>query len=390
MFRSLPRPAALAHAVSFTLAVAIAPATSSVSAQGFARVDAAVKAGIRQGIYPGAVVVVGRGDTILYSHGYGRFTWSRKARTPDPATTLWDLASLSKVVGTTSAAAVLVDQGRLDLDAPVQHYLPQFTGPGKDQVTVRMLFDHTSGLPAYAYLYREANDRASAIQKLYEVPLERTPGISAKYSDLNAMLAGLVVERAAGDPLDIYVREAVFKPLGMLATTYRPPPRDRTRTAPSGRFRGAPVAGVVNDENARVLGGVAGHAGLFSTGLDLARFAQTWLRDSTAKLPWLAPATLTTFLTPGVSSGTRALGWDTPEPPDSGQPSLYGACATTTTVGHTGWTGTEIWLDRAQDLFVVFLTNRSYEPRAPSRSFAQLKAVRAKVADAAREAVGTC
>lgn len=376
--------------MAFAALVALLFGARCLPAQKFASVDAAVRDGIRKGVYPGAVVVVGRGDSILYSRGYGRFTWSRTSRVPDPRTTLWDLASLSKVVGTASAAAVLVDQGRLDLDAPVATYLPGFVGSGKEKVTVRMLLDHTSGLPAYAYLYREAQDRSEAIARLLQVPLQRAPGSSPLYSDLNAMLAGLVVERVSGDALDTLTRDMVFRPLGMLTTTWRPLPSQRTRVAPSSRFRGAPVVGVVNDENARVMGGVAGHAGLFSTGLDLARFAQAWLRDSVGRKPWIAPRTLAAFLTPTASSGTRALGWDTPEPPDSGLPSLYGSCATATTVGHTGWTGTELWLDRAQDLFVVFLTNRSYQPRHPSRSLAQLRSVRARVADAVRGALGSC
>ncbi len=346
--------------------------------------------GITTGIYPGAVVVVGRANVILYSKGYGRFTWSRNSTVPDPATSLWDLASITKVVGTTTAAAVLVDEGRLDLDAPVSSYLPEFRGTGKAKVTVRMLFDHTSGMPAYARLWREASTRAEALRRLFAVPLARQPGLNAHYSDLNAMLAGLVVEKISGERLDVFASSAVFQPLGMSATTYRPTPRDRSRVVPSATFRGRPVAGVVNDQNARVLGGVAGHAGLFSTGIDLARFAQGWLRDSTrASLPWLQPATLSRFFERTPASGSRALGWDTPENTDTSV-SMYGRCATATTVGHTGWTGTALWLDRSQDLFVVFLTNRSYSPRRPKLSFAELKLVRAKVSDAARAAVGTC
>jgi CubicO group peptidase (beta-lactamase class C family) len=364
--------------------------SSRLPAQGFAAIDAAVQQGIAKGIFPGAVVVVGRGDTILYSKGYGRFTWNRRSNIPDPATSLWDLASVTKVVGTTTSAAVLVDEGRLDLDALVSSYIPEFNGTGKNRVTVRMLFDHTSGLPPYASLWREAASAPEALRHLFSVPLERQPGLSAHYSDLNAMLAGLVVERVAGERLDVFADSAVFKPLGMRATTYQPSTRDRTRVVPTSMFRGRPVAGVVNDQNAKILGGVAGHAGLFSTGIDLAHFAQGWLRDSTrASAPWLAPATLTRFFERTATSGSRALGWDTPENSDTGI-SMFGRCATATTIGHTGWTGTALWLDRSQDLFVVFLTNRSYAPRTPKQSFTQLKLVRAKVSDAARSAVGNC
>jgi CubicO group peptidase (beta-lactamase class C family) len=360
-------------------------------AQGFRAVDVAVQQGITKGIYPGAVVVVGRADTILYSKGYGRFTWSRASNIPDPATSLWDLASVSKVVGTTTAAAVLVDEGRLNLDAPVSTYVPEFIGTGKELVTVRMLLDHTSGLPPYAPLWREATNTPDALRKLFLVPLSRHPGASPLYSDLNAMLAGLVVEKVSGERLDAFADSAVFQPLGMLTTRYRTAASDRTHVVPTSTFKGRPVAGVVNDQNAQVLGGVAGHAGIFSTGIDLAHFAQGWLRDSTrASAPWLAPATLARFFERTATSGTRALGWDTPpERSDTGI-SAYGHCATSSTIGHTGWTGTVLWLDRSQDLFVIFLTNRSYAPRTPKQSFAQLKLVRSNVSDAVRSALGSC
>jgi CubicO group peptidase (beta-lactamase class C family) len=370
------------------LATLVAP---RLPAQGFAAVDAAVRQGITKGIYPGAVVVIGRADTILYSKGYGRFTWSRGSSVPDPATSLWDLASVSKVVGTTTAAAVLVDEGRLNLDAPVSTYVPEFVGGGKDQVTVRMLLDHTSGLPPYAPLYREASNIPEALKKLFLVPLSRQPGTSPLYSDLNAMLAGLVVEKVAGEGLDAFADSAVFRPLGMLTTRYRPAASDRTHVVPTSMYRGRPVAGIVNDQNAQVLGGVAGHAGLFSTGTDLARFAQGWLRDSTrASAPWLAATTLARFFERTAESGTRALGWDTPPVHSDTAISAYGHCATASTIGHTGWTGTVLWLDRSQDLFVIFLTNRSYAPRTPKQSFAQLKLVRSNVSDAVRSALGSC
>lgn len=362
-----------------------------LSAQRFAAVDAAVRAGISAGIYPGAVVVIGRSDTVLYAKGYGRFTWDRHAPVPDPKTTLWDIASLSKVVGTASAAAVLVDQGRLALDAPVSRYLPAFTGGGKESVTVRMLLDHTSGLPAWAPIARNARSPDDALAYLLGVPLARRPGTVAEYSDLNAILAGLVVSQAAAVPLDQAVQETVLNPLGMTATRYRPMAADRTRTVPT-RQNDRPVSGLVNDDNARAFDGVAGHAGIFSTGLDLARFAQGWLRDRTiAHLSWLVPSTMEAFAQRSSNSGTRALGWDTPHAPDDGGPSLYGRCATPTTIGHTGWTGTALWLDRSADLFVVLLTNRSYAPRRPTRSFEQIRQVRAKVSDAARRgAIGEC
>lgn len=365
-----------------------------LAAQGFAAVDAAVEWGIRRGTYPGAVVVVGRADTILYAKGYGRFTWSMTARRPDPATTLWDIASLSKVVATASAAAALVDRGLLDLDAPVPKYLPEFRGAGKDHVTVRMLLDHTSGLPASAILWKNGATSTTARSRLFDVGLSRDPGTAPLYSDLNAILAAMVVERVSGQRFDAFTFDNIFKPLGMTATTWTPETARRRDVVPTARYRGQPVAGVVNDQNARVLGGIAGNAGVFSTGMDLAHFAQSWLRGLTLPRggtgPWIDSRTLGTFTERSAMSGSRALGWDTPIVPDDGGPSLYGWCSTPTTLGHTGWTGTTLWIDRSADLFVVFLTNRSYQPRSASASFGQMREIRASVSDAARRAVGAC
>ena len=381
MTRRTPRLLALLFVVG--------PAT--LPAQRFAAVDAAVVAGIRQGTYPGAVVVVGRGDSVLYAKGYGHITWNTRDRRPSPATTLWDLASLSKVVGTASSAAVLVDRGRLDLDAPVHSYLPEFTGGAKDSVTVRMLLNHTSGLPAWAPIWRMAVTPADAETALYSIPLSRSPGLQAEYSDLNALLMGLVVSRVAGAPLDAFARDAVFAPLGMGMTMYQPEAADRTRAMPTRKSDGRAKLGIVNDENARAFNGVAGHAGIFSTGLDLARFAQAWLTDVTkAHLAWLTPPTLAEFIARSSNSGSRALGWDTPRVATDGGPSLYGRCATSGTVGHTGWTGTALWIDPSADLFVILLTNRSYAPRNPTASFEQMRLVRARVSDAARRALGGC
>lgn len=358
----------------------------------FRAIDAAIEDGIRRHIYPAAVVMVGRRDSILYRKGYGHFTWSNRTTRPDPASTLWDIASLSKVVATASTVAKLVERGTLDLEAPVERYLPEFAGVSKDQVTVRMLLDHTSGLPPYEALYRGRPTISAAREKLLTVPLTRMPGASALYSDLNAMLAAMVVERVAGESFDSVSRQEVFEPLGMRTTLWSPPAADQTRAVPTAKFKGRAISGVVNDENARILGGVAGHAGVFSTGADLARFAQSWLRalvNVDAPAPWLNSATALRFTERSLESGTRALGWDTPIlTPGDGKPPLYGRCATPTTFGHTGWTGTLIWIDPAADLFVVLLTNRSYDPRSATRSFEQIREVRAKVSDAARRAVG--
>lgn len=373
-------------------------AAAPAAAQGFKDIDAAVRRGIQRHTYPGAVVVIGRRDTILYARGYGHLTWSPKSAVPRADSTLWDLASITKVLGTASTVLRLVDRGAVDLDAPVARYLPGFDGGAKDSVTVRMLLDHTSGLRSYLPLFRLTRNRAAATETVLNEPLSRAPGDSPVYSDLNAILLGFLVERVTGLSLDSAVQREVLGPLGLRQTRYRPPPAWRRRAAPTSVGPRDIRQGVVNDLNASRLGGVAGHAGLFSTGKDVARFAQAWLKmgDVTGG-QWVRRETMLRFLERGPRSGTRALGWDTPGVDDGG-PSIFGSLVSGAAYGHTGWTGTEVWIDPVNDLFLVFLTNRSYEPRT-RRTFEQLRVTRAEVSEAAarlvprgcaQELVATC
>jgi CubicO group peptidase (beta-lactamase class C family) len=350
--------------------------------QSLAEVDDLVEQGVQRGLYPGAVVVIGRRDSLLYARGYGHFTWQRGSPVPSPDSTFWDIASITKVLGTTSAIMRLVDTGRLDLDAPVRRYLPRFAGGLKDQVTVRMLLDHTSGLRSYAPLFKQSRTREGAIELLYTERPNRRPGDLAVYSDLNAIFLGLIVESISGLPLDRFVTREVFQPLGLEHTTYRPGPAVRRQTMPSALWRGHPIQGQVNDPNAAILGGAAGHAGIFATGMDLARYAQVWLRGGAGPNgQWVRPSTVKRFLTRGANSGPRLLGWDTPEL-NNDEPSLYGTLISDAAYGHTGFTGTEIWIDPTRDLFMVFLTNRTFDPRARN-AHSGLRAIRTELSDAA-------
>jgi len=354
----------------------------SASAQSVVEIDQAVEQGIQRGIYPGAVVVIGRKDSIIYARGYGHFTWSRSSPVPMPDSTLWDIASISKVMGTASAVMRLVDAGRVELDAPLHRYLPRFSGGLKDQVTVRMLLDHTSGLRSYAPFFKRARSRAQAIELLYAERPTRRPGDLPVYSDLNAMLLGLLVEAVSGMSLDRFVAREVFEPLELAQTTYHPPPVLRRRTMPSAVWRGQPIQGQVNDPNAAILGGTAGHAGIFSTGHDLARYAQVWLRGGTGPHgQWVSSTTIRRFLTRGANSGPRLLGWDTPEL-NLAEPSLFGTLISDAAYGHTGFTGTELWIDPTRDLFLVFLTNRTFDPKVRD-SLHRLRDVRVELSDAA-------
>lgn len=357
-------------------------ASAPASAQSIEEIDAIVRQGIRRGIYPAAVVVIGRRDSVLYARGYGHFTWSPKSAVPTPDSTLWDIASITKVLGTTSAAMRLVDVNRLNLDAPVHQYLPRFMGGAKNRVTVRMLLDHTSGLRAYVPFFKQAKTRDAAISLLYAEQLVRQPGEKAVYSDLNAILLGLLLESVSGLPLEQLVAREVFEPLGLTSSSYRLRTAARRQTVPTALWRGQPVQGQVNDPNAAILGGAAGHAGIFSTGMDLARYAQVWLRNGVGpRGPWVGPATIRRFLTRGANSGPRLLGWDTPEL-DGEQPSLFGTLISPSAYGHTGFTGTELWVDPAHDLFLVFLTNGTFDPRTRNSHHA-LRSVRTSLSDAA-------
>jgi CubicO group peptidase (beta-lactamase class C family) len=342
-------------------------------------VRAVLLRGLADSAYPGAYAVIGSSREIYAGMGVGHLDW---ATSPAPdENTMWDLASLSKVIGTTTAAMQLWEQGRLNLEAPVQKYIPEFTGKNKELVTVRNLLTHSSGLPAWRPLYKEASTPEEAIQLVYTTPLDTLPNVRMVYSDLGIITLGKIIERISGETLDGYLSLHVFGPLGMKSTMYRPPLSMRQRIAPTERdpWRGRLVYGEVHDENSYALGGVAGHAGLFSTGHDLAIFAQMYLNggiyDSVRIVSEAAVKTFTQVQDSTLSN--RALGWEVPSGTNSA-----GHLLSKHAFGHTGFTGTSIWMDPGRDLFVVLLTNRV----DPSRESRGIYAVRSALADAVAEA----
>jgi len=351
--------------------------------------DSAVLEGIRQGVYPGAALVVGRHDRILFAKGYGRLTWAASSAAVSVDSTFWDLASLTKVVATTPSLMLLVERGQVGLNTPVVRYVPEFNSPGTADITVRHLLTHTSGLRGTLPL-RDAPDSAAALlMVLTTVPIT-PPGSRMVYSDLNAILLGEIVRRVSGSPLDVFVTREVFGPLGLdQQMIFRPPRRLERRIAPTGLWHGHPVAGVVNDPNAAKLGGVAGHAGLFATASALARYGQFMLNEGV--LPdrprILKKETVHQFTQIAVPArrgvSARTLGWEAL--PTGEETSSAGTLFGPHSYGHTGWTGTSLWIDPDRDLFVLLLTNRAYDPRVRG-SFTKLKEVRGRVADAAARA----
>ncbi|HEX2724034.1 MAG TPA: serine hydrolase, partial [Gemmatimonadaceae bacterium] len=359
-----------------------APDAVGMSASRLESIDRVVQRGIRAGGYPGAAVVVGRKGAAVWERGFGKLSWSPVAPAVEAQTTIYDIASLSKVVGTTTAVMVLYDEKKLDLDAPVFRYLPSFSGGLKDQVRVRDLLTHRSGLPAGRDLWRRARSPQEAREMVLETPLEYRPNAAYIYSDLGADVLGMIVEEISGQRLDVFLANRVFGPLGMHDTFYRPADSVRYRVAPTevSPPRGYPLRGEVHDENAYALGGIAGHAGLFSTAADLSIFAQMMLNGGTYDgVQILTDSTVALFTR--RAAGHRALGWDTAD-------GDYGAgiYLTERAYGHTGYTGTSIWIDPDREMFVVLLTNRVHAAKAP-RPGKIIADVRSDLSDAAVLAV---
>jgi CubicO group peptidase (beta-lactamase class C family) len=358
------------------------PRAVGMSSERLAKIDHVVERGISAGGYPGAAVVVGRRGAAVWEKGFGKLSWEKGSAPVVASRTIYDLASLTKVVGTTTAVMVLYDEGKIRLDDPVSVYVPEFSGGDKDRVTIRMLLEHRSGLPAGRDLWRIAHTPEEARAAVISTPLGCEPGRCYEYSDLGADMLGFVVEAASGERLDHFLDERVFQPLGMTDTFFRPADSLKARVAPTEVTppRGYPLQGEVHDENAYALGGVAGHAGLFSTAADLAVFAQMMLNGGEYNgTRLIADSTVALFTK--RAAGTRALGWDTCA--GSGGCGQYlGEDA----YGHTGFTGTSLWLDPDRDMFVVLLTNRVHEARA-RRPAKVISDVRADLADAAALAV---
>lgn len=342
--------------------------------------DHILSAGVRDSAFPGAVALVGTRQGMAVFVAVGRLDWSES---PAPkASTLWDLASLTKVVGLTSAMMLLVESRQLDLDAPVSRYIPEFQGKWKDRVTVRHLLTHSGGLPAWRPLYKEAEGPAAALALAIATPLDTMPSVRMVYSDLGLIILGEAVSRITGKPLDVFLRERVFQPLGMRETQYRPDSSLLARIAPTevDPWRQRHLRGEVHDENAFALGGVSGHAGLFSTGTDLMRLAMMYMQEGELDgVRFISPQTIRQFTAVQDSAlSHRALGWETPNGTNSA-----GHLMSKRAFGHTGFTGTSIWIDPERGVFVILLSNRVN----PTREHRQISGVRVAVADAVMRAV---
>jgi serine-type D-Ala-D-Ala carboxypeptidase len=332
-----------------------------------------------------SLAVTSRGELVAQK-AVGRFTYDPSSMEVTTSH-IFDLASVAKVVATTAMVMILYERGLLDLEAPVSAIVPEFVelsegdGDRRRQVTLRMLLAHSSGLPAYERLFRRVTTREDLLRAAFATPLTAVPGAGAEYSDIGFIILGVVLERLADETLDSFCQREVFGPLGMSHTTFNPaktlkdsiPPTADDRT-----FRHRIIQGEVQDENASVLGGVAGHAGLFSTAEDLAIFAHAMLNGGH---PILRSSTIEFFSRrESAPAGTsRALGWDTPS-----TPSQSGKYFSLRSFGHLGYTGTSLWIDPEQQVSVTLLTNRTW----PDCQNDAIKQVRPAFHDAVIEALG--
>ncbi len=357
-----------------------AQAPAGFYAEKLTEIDAAIERAIAAKDCPGGVLwIEHRGVSYHKAYGHRSLVPDVEPMTED---TLFDLASLTKVVACTPAAMLLIERGQLSLDDHVQKYIPEFTGGGKERVTIRELMLHISGLRGDIETTTDWHGQAAAIQKACAERLVTEPGTTFRYSDINFFLLGEVVQRISGVPLQDFVEREIYQPLGMIDTGYLPSADKLSRIAPTEVVHGKPFLGVVHDPTARHMGGVAGHAGVFSTASDLARYARMLLNhgelDGRRIFKPETVALMTRVQSPASLPVRRGLGWDI----DSGFSGARGKLFPIGSYGHTGWTGTSIWLDPFSESFVIFLSNRNH----PDES-GNVGALRAQLATLAAEAI---
>jgi CubicO group peptidase (beta-lactamase class C family) len=330
-------------------------------------------------VFPGASVAVTHQGKLVALKAVGHFTYDPNSPVVAPST-VFDLASVTKVVATTSMAMILFERGLLDLETSACEILPEFTTDDsrRRQITIRMLLAHSSGLPAYEKLFLRARKPDELLDAALHMPLIADPGTRSEYSDIGFIILGAALKRFADEPLDRFCQREVFGPLGMRHTGFNPPPAERPfipPTADAGSSQGRIIQGEVHDENARVLG-VAANAGLFASAGDLAMFAHAMLQGG---IPLIHRETLATFTRrePRPRS-SRGLGWDTPS-----WPSQSGKYFSASSFGHLGYTGTSLWIDPERQLSVTLLTNRTW----PADGNEAIQQVRPAFHDAIAEAL---
>ncbi len=345
-----------------------------------AAMDAAIEMAIANHKCPGGVLWLEH-DGTAYHKAFGSRALEPE-REPMTEDTIFDAASLTKVVATTPAVMLLVERGQVALEAPVRTYIPEFTGGGKELVTVRQLLTHTSGLPPDLETKTDWHGQAEGIQKACAETLQSKPGTAFKYSDINFILLGEIAQRVSKTPLEVFARREVFGPLKMTDTGFLPSKEKLPRIAPTEVVNGRPWRGVVHDPTARHMGGVAGDAGLFMTAADLARYARMLLNlgelDGVRIFKPETVRLMTSVQTQPEIAVRRGLGWDIDSPYSGPRGDLFPVGS----YGHTGWTGGSLWIDPLSKTFVIFLSNRNHPTGAGN-----VLALRRKLGTLAAEAV---
>ncbi len=357
------------------------PSAFDLQDKQFSRAFTIITEAIQQHAFPAAALAVTHGGSLIALRGFGRFTYQDEAPVVQ-ADAIFDLASVTKVVATTAVAMLLYERGQLPLDIPLGHFLPDFVARAprhqqatREALTLSMLLTHSSGLPAYEKLFQFAASREELVRAAITTRLVAEPGTRVEYSDVGFILLGEVLARQADLTLDLLAQQEIFTPLGMTHTRFNPlaewkaqiPPTEDDRA-----FRKRIIQGEVNDENASVMGGVAGHAGVFAPAIDVARFAECMLRRGA---PILKAETVQLFTrrVESPAGSSRTLGWDTPSPESSS-----GTQFSPASFGHLGFSGASLWIDPVRQLSVTLLTNRTW----PNRASQAIRRVRPLVHDA--------
>lgn len=326
----------------------------NLNVQRLQRIDRVVEEGLRRGNMPGCVVMIGhRGSTWAKAYGMRQL---KPVEKPMSLSTVFDLASLTKPIATATSILQLSEQGLIDLDAPAANYLPKFASHGKDKITIKQLLTHQGGLIPDNSLKDYLEGRDTAFEKIDHLTLRGEAGEQFIYSDVGFIVLGEIVEKISGLRQDAYTQKNIFGPLKMRETGYLPNDQLRQRAAATQERNGSWMQGEVHDPRAYEMEGVAGHAGLFSTAQDLSRYAKMVLNGGELDgVRVLKEETVQKMIAPvKVSSGIRSLGWDK----QTGYSSNKGDLLSDQAIGHGGFTGTAIWIDPAQDLYVIFLSNR--------------------------------
>ncbi len=332
----------------------------------FNQVDTVINNAIKEHAFPGAQILIWQHGNTLYDRPFGNFTYDSESPKVTNKT-IYDLASVTKVIATTTAAMICYDRKLFSLDDPVVKYIPEFGVNGKENITIKNLLLHNTGLPAWKKFYETCKNKEEVLKEIYSSGLEYPTGEKTVYSDLGIITLGKIIEKVTGKSLDEFCKDEIFIPLKMNSTFFNPPDSLKQYCAPTevdNYWRNKILQGEVHDETSAMLNGVAGHAGLFSTATDIAKLMAVLINKGMLDgKTFIKQSTIELFTKRYSDQSSRALGWDTKSETGSSSGDYFSS----NSYGHTGFTGTSVWVDPQRNLFVIFLTNRVYPTRDNSK-----------------------